>query len=274
MDLHPAISPDGSLIVFSRSPSLRVSCVTVLGNRHCVNNTAHLWVMRSDGSGLTQLTSGTDTFDSEPDWAPDGETLVFTRWEGTRNPQVYLLELTGDGGVRVLVGSPHQGEMEPSFSPDGRRVVYTTFDDNDNEWEAQDDHSTELSIAELSVGTGEMTVLAVSESDLGRGYESAPAWSPDGRAIVLARSSGLWLWECPSVGCGRDQVFHGRFLTRGADWYPAWSPDGTQLAFQRCRTEAACRIVTMNLQRERFRSLIDAVQAFDGLVDWGVAESA
>lgn len=285
VDLDPAVSPDGRKVVFSRGSAVRAPCMTVVGHRQCVGNSGHLWLMSSDGTGLTQLTTGANTYDAEPDWAPDGRSLVFTRWEGDRNPKLYVMELDKGLGqdARPLIAS-NDGEMEPSFSADGRRVVYSRFGDDDRTWEPSDNHSTELGIAELSIGASGYTLVAVNDPTLGGGGEAEPAWAPNGRDIVFARPTGLWaprrpglwIWRCsasgaPGVGdaCAGSDANRAQRLTQGSDWAPTWSPDSSHIAFQRCDAEEKCRILTLELDEARIRTLIDHPGVFDGLPDWG-----
>jgi Ca2+-binding RTX toxin-like protein len=63
------------------------------------------------------------------------------------------------------------------------------------------------------------------------GRPSPPTWSPDGRLIAFAGSSGIVTAE--SQGRGLDN------LTTGPDFAPAWSPDGKRIAFRRGATPDA-----------------------------------
>ena len=72
---------------------------------------------RCDGTHLRQLTSN-GSYDSEPEWSPDGKRLVYSTDEGLR-----IMDADGSH-VRVLTrGGYHQ---QPRWSPDGRRVVFNS----------------------------------------------------------------------------------------------------------------------------------------------------
>jgi TolB protein len=64
-DRWPAWSPDGALIAFSRT----------------MNEPAHIYTMRPDGTQVTQLTTGLDG-DEDPAWSPDGTRIAFGSGRG------------------------------------------------------------------------------------------------------------------------------------------------------------------------------------------------
>jgi TolB protein len=65
------------------------------------------------------------------------------------------------------------------------------------------------------------------------GYNTAPAWSPDGRWIAYETQVGgqfdIWLID-PEGQTNVPLVTHGR-----SDEHPTWSPDSRMLAFQSTR---------------------------------------
>lgn len=104
----PAWSPDGSTIAF-------------LGNDldHSKRNQRpqHIFVVRPDGSGLRQVTSG-DAYPSPPSWAPDASRIIFgssvlhfDQFGQLTEPAVYRLEsVRPDGTDRTTIfdGSERQ----------------------------------------------------------------------------------------------------------------------------------------------------------------------
>ncbi|HUF54049.1 MAG TPA: hypothetical protein VMR52_09800 [Dehalococcoidia bacterium] len=80
-------------------------------------------VVQQPGGLRTQVTD-TNFIEGQPDWSPDGSTLVFTStghdiytWDfGALNPPQLLLP----GGDRIL--------RSPSYSPDGTEIVFTQAD--------------------------------------------------------------------------------------------------------------------------------------------------
>ncbi|WP_422758537.1 serine hydrolase [Paenarthrobacter sp. C1] len=105
-----AISPDGMLVVFTRTETLN-------GNAH-----SSLWVV-SEGSEARPLTSG--PADSAPQFIPDGSAVLFLR--ASDGPaQVYLLPI-GGGEARALSRAADfpRGVAAARVSPDGLRLAIT-----------------------------------------------------------------------------------------------------------------------------------------------------
>jgi len=79
---YPAWSRDGKWLAFSR-PS---------------GATYDLWVMRSDGSGLKQLTDTIVIWEGLPSWSPDNRTIVFSRGDpngGLGGRKLWTIDRTG-----------------------------------------------------------------------------------------------------------------------------------------------------------------------------------
>jgi TolB protein len=102
-------SPDGRWITFTRlivGPS-RQEPDTYLTSRG-------IWKMRPDGSNLRRVTSGSDW---EPDWAPDGKRIVFSRSTRAGDAvrwDVVVATATRGGARRLTSG------YAPVWSPDGQ----------------------------------------------------------------------------------------------------------------------------------------------------------
>lgn len=110
-----AISHHGDRIAFV------VSRLDVPQNRY----RRDIWLVRSDGAGLRQLTTG--DADTDPQWSPDDRTIAFA---GARHgtSQIYRIALDG-GEAHALTKEPH-GATGPRWSHDGTRILYSaTFVD-------------------------------------------------------------------------------------------------------------------------------------------------
>jgi Tol biopolymer transport system component/imidazolonepropionase-like amidohydrolase len=147
------------------------------------------------------------------DLSPDGEWVVFDLLAHIYRVPVGGGEaqcLTQDSGVAV--------NFHPRISPDGRTIAFISDRKGQNNlWLMNAD------------GTNPRPVFTAGDV---RAFE--PAWSPDGRFIVVRRQdlrpngagTGLWMY---AIDGGEGVELVGRD-TRGAQW-PSFSPDGRWLYF-------------------------------------------
>jgi dipeptidyl aminopeptidase/acylaminoacyl peptidase len=92
-----------------------------VANRYVRN----LWLVRSDGTELRQLTRGDG--DADPQWSPDDRTIAFAGARGGVS-QIYAIAL--DGGEARKLTAEAKGASGPRWSHDGSRIVYSaTFEE-------------------------------------------------------------------------------------------------------------------------------------------------
>ena len=125
-DYDPSFCSNGDKIVF-----------TTL--RDEVNNdfNENIYVMKSDGTGVTQLTSNT-AFDSDANFSPDCTKIVFRsgRVAGD-NSEVYVMDAKdeednvthdpvpdGEGDNMRNISNNSANDGPPAFSPDGNKIVF------------------------------------------------------------------------------------------------------------------------------------------------------
>jgi Tol biopolymer transport system component len=169
--------------------------------------------MNSDGSGVTQLTSGAVNSDN-PAWSPGQQYIAFTR--GT---EVTVMHANGSGAfpVAVAVGA---GVSSLSWSANGTEVAFTSADENNDLYVVSVDPPTHTAATP--------TLLAAGPS-----YDVN--WSPDGTKVAFDRydSSGNSAIIVHEVATGAEYSFSDLATASGApgSWGPSWSPSGTMLAF-------------------------------------------
>lgn len=195
-DGSPAISPDGRLLAFSRSPADDPEAA------------AQLWILELAGAGpaaepwqLTRMAHAA----SSPRWSPDGRRVAF---------------LAQAGEDRFRVGPERKGR-----SPTARRMTRTDFRDDESGILSRRTH-----LWTMSPRPG------ARPRQLTRGdFDVAhPAWSPDGGSLVYAAAvEPDWnidprqrLFRVPIAGGEPKELPSPR---GDADW-PAVSPDGQHLA--------------------------------------------
>lgn len=101
---HPAWSPDGTKIAFD--------------NMDLATSSVDVYVMDSDGSNMTNLTSSTDDtrMHREPVWSPDGTRIAFTAFD-TFGSSFEIFAMNADGSNLVNLTNHSDRDSEPSWSP-------------------------------------------------------------------------------------------------------------------------------------------------------------
>lgn len=109
-DAFPRWSPDGTKIAFDR-------------NGYASPNTHHIFVMNSDGTGLTDLTPSDplSNQDQSVSWSPDGSKLAYTRLAAGLN-QVWVMNSSSGSGAHLIDPGTSCNNWQPDWSPDGTRV--------------------------------------------------------------------------------------------------------------------------------------------------------
>lgn len=191
-----SVSPDGKQVAFVVRGELLVT---------------------SENSRFLNQVTRTAARETEPVWAPNGDSLVFVSdREGSKDlylvtsgdPQQKLLSRTARFKTEKLVGSRAE-EHAPRFSPDGKKISFVRGKGN-------------LVIRDLKTGKEKTVLKGWSEPDY--------AWSPDSRWIAYSVEDNefnsdvfllnLKLWKVYNVSQHPDY-----------DLSPRWSADGRRLAF-------------------------------------------
>lgn len=194
----PVVSPDGSWIAYRALNAIYIA---------------------PSGGGAPKRLIGDQFFNSDPDFSPDGKSLVYAS-DRLGTADLWLRDLTS-GKDTVLTSLPGAQTM-PRFSPDGGKVAYVDQDG---------------ALWTLEVATGKVQQVTPALFMPGR-----PSWSPDGTVIALAAvqpfarryREGTSQILTVDLRSGRltyaEPMPFTSLATRGDDG-PLWSPDGRHLAF-------------------------------------------
>jgi dipeptidyl aminopeptidase/acylaminoacyl peptidase len=81
-----------------------------------------LWRQKLDGTEAVELAQGAG-YDYQPDWAPDGTSLVYVSYQKDAM-ELWLLDLATGNTKQLTSGGAVN--LEPRWSPDGKKIVWVS----------------------------------------------------------------------------------------------------------------------------------------------------
>jgi Tol biopolymer transport system component len=210
-----------------------------------------IYVINSNGSGLKRLTNNDPVYDSDPEWSPRSDKIVFV---SGLPEDIFAMNADGTGQMDLTNSSP-QREFAPAWSPSGTKIAFVRTaggpepssadiylmnsdgsDQIDLTNDPADDRSPTWSPDGSKIGFTRDGVIYVMNADGSQQVSlgvngSQPSWSPDGAKIAFSatccNSPVPDLYVMNADGSGVMSVTD----TPTGELYPSWSPDGTQLIF-------------------------------------------
>jgi TolB protein len=116
-------SPDGNKIVF-------------ITNKDNVTNGGEIYVMNSDGTGITRITNNS-RIEQNPVYSPNGDKILFEAKENTNPDRFQLFTMNSNGSGEAALTSFTNGldyvyTGTGFWSPDGSKIVFVTNKDDTN----------------------------------------------------------------------------------------------------------------------------------------------
>jgi glycosyl hydrolase family 64 (putative beta-1,3-glucanase)/WD40 repeat protein len=155
-DDEPHFSPAGTDVIFSRVSE---------------SDSADIYRVQLDGSGLTNLTPGFEPAALDPEYSPSGNRIAFSAEVEPGVFNLYVMNADGSGITEVTSGL--QVDRHPSFSPDGLVLVFERGP----------------RIATVDIASGTVNVLTDGSS-----VDSQPRYCPPGE-ILFIRDGDVWSLE-------------------------------------------------------------------------------
>jgi TolB protein len=204
----PDVSPDGRRIVFS----------------HDIGGDVDLYVINTDGTGLTRLLDDPGRFDGAAHWSPNGQRIVFARStpSGQLN-QIVTMRAHPGAAIKTLTTDLYDSFF-PEYTPDGRKIFFDSqiggFVAAIWSMDANGHHQRRLTAPPLEAGFSDI--------------------APDGRSILFINHQNTAL-PTALFRMAPDGTDITRLTDAGPlhDVQPVYSPDGTRIAFVSDRTTAA-----------------------------------
>jgi len=204
-----AWSPDSTEVVYSMAGSL--------------------WRQKIDSRTAQQLTDGPG-YDYQPDWSPDGKSVVYVSYQKDAM-ELWLLDLNSGKSQELTNGGAVN--VEPRWSPDGKRIVFVSTAYNKR---------FHIFRADLNDGKLENVVRLTGEtkSELPRYYYSAydteinPVWTRDGQEILFVSNRGHihgtgGFWRMRAEPGAEVREIHYEETNWKAR--PDFSPDGSRMVY-------------------------------------------
>ncbi len=200
-DFNPVISADGSKIAFVSD----------------VGGDFEIYVMNSDGTGITPLTSNTAN-DTSPAISGNGSKIVYESNRGT-DVDIWIINSDGTGAAQLTTDSGD--DVEPSISRDGLAVAFATNGDPIRGQNPEGDLEV-FSMKTDGTGLRQLTHNSVTDS--------SPSINGDGTKVAFASGSGAVseIWIINTDGTGLSRLTNNSY----GDTSPSISASGQKIAFE------------------------------------------
>lgn len=218
---NPDWSPDGKRLTFIGS-----------GNDPDPAANPSLWVINSDGTGLSRIVRCSDPCQllDDPAWSPDGSTIMYSRLQpdARTGGRLETVTLNTRATRTILTAQPGSIFSGVRYAPDGKAVVLELVRTTPGNY----DEASGVTLARVDLTTARPVLQPLADPAL---WPETPDWSPQGDLIVYAAH--------PQVGADDKDLFvikpdgaSPRRLTtlvdRGGEaLHPDFTSDGTSVVF-------------------------------------------
>jgi len=198
-ELFPSLSPDGRALAYASRAT----------------GWWDIYVQRSAGRSVTNLTRGSSADHTQPCFSPDGRWIAFRSERGAPSGSggIFVMSATGES-VRRLTSFG----FNPVWSPDGQEILFAT-----ESITRPEDRFTPVSrLWAANVQTGATRLVS-------QGDAVQPNWSPHGHRIAYwaSKEGQRDIWSMAADGSNPVPLTQDPYI----DWNPVWAPSGDTLYF-------------------------------------------
>ena len=188
-----------------------------------------LWRQKLNSKDALQLTDGAG-YDYQPDWSPDGKSVVYVCYQNDAM-ELWLLNLASGKSQQLTDGGAVN--VEPRWSPDGKHLVWVS---------TQYNKRFHVFMGELNEGklVNVVRLTGETKSPLPRYYYSQydmeinPVWTRDGKEILFVSNrghiygtGGFWIMKA-EPGAEQREIHYEETSWKAR---PDFSPDGSRMAY-------------------------------------------
>ncbi len=208
-----------------------------------------MWVMQVSTASKVEILPAAEATLWDPTFSPDGDTIYFCRYEDPGPSRLYQVASLG-GSPRKVVEHVN-GRV--SFSPDGRRFVFLRID--------LDGERSNLVVSGIDGNDQRVIATAGAPSRF-----DDPVWSPDGKAIAVARTT---FDEGVQATVGTLAVDGGEWAAlTDQSWLGvgeiAWLPDASGLVITAENENSAAQLWELSYPDGRAGRLTNDLNSYHG----------
>lgn len=175
-----------------------------------------IYVINSDGSGLTRLTYTLNFDEYFPTWSPYGNKIAYQSFQGDKS-YIYVMDSDGSNQTRL---TNFTVSRDPAWSPDGMKIAFDSFQEGYYVINVMNaDGSNQLQLTDLKMNS------------------VVPAWSPDGKKIAFLAEDINNYGTIYIIDADGSNLFRLTNLEFASMSPPIWSPDGKKIAYSSYEVE-------------------------------------
>ncbi|HEY8189589.1 MAG TPA: hypothetical protein VIF12_02820, partial [Micavibrio sp.] len=131
-----------------------------------------IWISDRDGTHARKFLDWNGSRQIDPDWSPDGESIVFASDRDAKEFNLWRVDVDGKNPRQLTAEAGHNSN--PRYAPDGRYILFLSNRTGVSELWLMDPQNRRQQALGLQ----------------GRAARS-PSWSPDGRSVVYSSCAPL-----------------------------------------------------------------------------------